>query len=83
MSIDPERVRVFSDSNNEDVVRMLQKVTSNSKKFCDIYGNTVDIVEAKCYRLGSKNCPVKIDWRPRFKKSSKYETRNLPFQQKG
>lgn len=84
MSLDSNRVRVFtktrysSKAYNDDTVKMLQEIQTGTWK--DVHGKHVHIEKAEVYRVGSKNCPVKIDWRPRFnEKTSKYNWRNLPF----
>lgn len=87
MSVDPNRIRVFypskysSKTYNEDTVKALQDVSKGIWK--DVYGKVVEIDHTEIYRVGSKKCPVKINWTPRFNtKTSKYEYRNLPFVKK-
>ena len=84
MCLDPNRVRVFTKTKysrktyNADTVNMLQDAKLGVWK--DVHGKFVHIVKAEVYRVGSKNCPFKIDWRERFIDStSKYNWRNLPF----
>lgn len=53
-----------------------------AKRYLDSYRKVYPLANFKIYRVGSKNCPVKIDWKRYHSygdKIPKYEYRNLKF----
>jgi hypothetical protein len=91
MNVDECRVRVWRSSRKSpDYFKSSWRcsVAAHMQSICDdlnkIGGG--DYIEWNFYRVGSKNCPVKIDW-GRFHKAgggnaSKFEYRNLFFIEK-
>ena len=90
LGFDNSRVRVYRASEISSKKDLNKKETayrwlkSNSDKYSEKYPQ----YDWRVYRAGSKNCPVKIDWREiismrhRIMPHSKFNTRNLPFKLK-
>lgn len=90
MGLDPTRVNLnrvtetnYGKKGAERFVRT--KGAQWCRKTVDRMNREHSNVEAKYFRVGSKNCPVIIDWREinqmaqRTMKYDKYKWRNLPF----
>lgn len=67
-------VRVWRDSG-------YSKGSETAEKYVAGYRKSYPTTEWNVYRVGSKECPVKIDWTSYHKggKKSKYSWRNLKF----
>lgn len=88
MGLDKNRVRVEKEWEviyyMKDESERRDKTNKSVKywqKNIGIYSKRYPDYEFKIFRVGTKNCPVKIDWGSYHlrKKKDKYESRNLVF----
>lgn len=83
MGLSKDRVRVYSTNNNKHLSCL--DLYNCLKKAANTLNNKIPGTTFRVYRVGSKYCPVSIDWTEMVAMingklpENKYRFRNLPF----